>query len=121
MIDYLKNIKFPDKDSHKGKNGRLLIVGGSKLFHAASMWSLKVASRIVDLVHYSSVEENNKIVEKLKEEFRDGIVVPRAEIENYIEEDDCVLIGPGMVRCEISNIKTQSSNLKLKTQNLNEI
>ncbi|OGG19888.1 hypothetical protein A3D03_03845 [Candidatus Gottesmanbacteria bacterium RIFCSPHIGHO2_02_FULL_40_13] len=110
MIDYLKNIKFPDKDSHKGKNGRLLIVGGSKLFHAASLWSLKVASRIVDLVHYSSVEENNAIVQKLKEEFRDGIIVPRTELDEYIKEDDCILIGPGMVRTEISNDKAQMSN-----------
>lgn len=105
--DYLKKINFPQKDSHKGQNGRLLIIGGSKLFHAASLWSLKVASRIVDLVHYSSVEENNAIVQKLKEEFRDGIIVPRADLDDYIEEDDCVLIGPGMIRTEgpkISNI-----------------
>ena len=96
--DYLKKLNFPQKNSHKGQNGKLLIIGGSKLFHAASLWSLKVASRIADLVHYSSVEENNVIVQKLKEEFRDGIVVPRKDLEFYIEEDDCILIGPGMTR-----------------------
>ena len=113
-ISYLKNLYLPPKDSHKGQNGRLLILGGSHLFHSASLWALKVSSRIVDLVHYSSVPENNKIVQKLKEEFRDGIVVPRAEVESYIEEDDCILIGPGMVRAEgaISNIKYQISNIK---------
>ena len=103
-ISYLKNLYLPPKGSHKGQNGRLLIIGGSHLFHSASLWALKVASRIVDLVHYSSVPENNKIVQKLKEEFRDGIVVPRAEVESYIEEDDCILIGPGMVRAESSEI-----------------
>src|SRR3972149_10233302 len=96
----LTNLYLPPKSSHKGKNGRLLIIGGSHLFHSASLWTLKVASRIVDLVHYSSVEENNKIVQKLKEEFRDGIIIPRSHIEDYINEDDCILIGPGMVRSE---------------------
>ena len=109
----LKKIYIPVSDSHKGQNGKLLIIGGSHLFHAASLWALKVASRIVDLVHYSSVFENNKIVQDLKEEFRDGIVVPRPEIENYIEEDDCILIGPGMVRVEQeSRIKNQESRIK---------
>src|SRR3990167_4496797 len=104
MEEFLKKLYLPKEDSHKGQNGRLLIIGGSHLFHSASLWALKVASRIVDLVHYSSVQENNKIVQDLKEEFRDGIVVPRTEIENYIEEDDCVLIGPGMVRTENSTL-----------------
>ena len=109
MEEFLKKLYLPKEDSHKGQNGRLLIIGGSHLFHSASLWALKVASRIVDLVHYSSVQENNKIVQDLKEEFRDGIVVPRTEIENYIEEDDCILIGPGMVRVEDqkSKIKDQ--------------
>jgi NAD(P)H-hydrate epimerase len=115
-ISYLKNLYLPPKDSHKGQNGRLLILGGSHLFHSASLWALKVASRIVDLVHYSSIPENNKIVQKLKEEFRDGIVVPRSEVESYIEEDDCILIGPGMVRTE-SGIK----NYELGIKNINDI
>lgn len=96
--DDLKELYLPPATSHKGQNGRLLIIGGSHLFHAASLWALKVASRIVDLVHYSSVAENNELVKELKKEFRDGIVVPRSEIESYIEEDDAVLIGPGMTR-----------------------
>ncbi|MBM3283426.1 NAD(P)H-hydrate dehydratase [Candidatus Gottesmanbacteria bacterium] len=117
----LKKLYLPPSDSHKGQNGRLLIIGGSHLFHAASLWALTVASRIVDLVHYSSVDENNRIAQKLKEEFRDGIVIPRLEIENYIKEDDCILVGPGMVRCINSKVKSQKSKLQLKTQKLKEI
>ena len=94
----LKALYRPPKRSHKGQNGRLLIIGGSHLFHAASLWSLTVASRIVDLVHYSSVPDNNEIVKKAKVEFRNGIVVTREDVESYIEEDDCILIGPGMTR-----------------------
>ncbi len=94
----LKNLFVPGRGSHKGQNGRLLVIGGSHLFHAASLWSLTVASRIVDLVHYCSVPENNEIVQKAKEEFRNGIVVSRDDVESYITEDDCILIGPGMDR-----------------------
>ena len=93
-------LKLPVPGSHKGQNGRLLVIGGSRLFHAASLWALTVASRVVDLVHYSSVPENNMLVANAKDEFRNGIVVPRSEIESYIEEDDCILLGPGMTRDE---------------------
>ena len=94
----LKKLYIPASDSHKGQNGKLMIIGGSKLFHAASLWSLKIASRIVDMTFYSSIPENNEIVAQAKKEFRDGIVVPRNRIEDYISETDCVLIGPGLTR-----------------------
>lgn len=94
----LKKLYIPPANSHKGQNGKLMIVGGSKLFHAASLWSLKVASRIVDMVFYSSVPQNNQIVMIEKKEFRDGIIVPRNKIEDYIKEADCILIGPGLPR-----------------------
>ncbi len=94
----LKNLYKPPAGSHKRQNGKLLLIGGSKLFHAASLWSLQVASRIVDMVFYASVPENNEIVTQAKEEFRNGIVIPRSKIDEYIEEVDCVLIGPGLPR-----------------------
>ena len=96
------NIKLykPAKDSHKGQNGKLLVIGGSKLFHSSIFWSADVASRIVDLVHLTSpANENNQIFrKKLKEKFWNGIVVDWKDVEEYIKEDDCVLIGPGMTR-----------------------
>lgn len=107
LVADLKKLYIPPPDSHKGQNGKLLIIGGSHLFHAASLWALKVASRIVDMVFYSSVPENNEIVQKAKEEFRDGIVVRREDIESYIEEADCILIGPGMLRNEKLKIKNE--------------
>ncbi|MBU0975137.1 NAD(P)H-hydrate dehydratase [Patescibacteria group bacterium] len=95
---YFNNIKLPSGDSHKGQNGKLLIIGGSELFHAASKWSLDVASRFVDMVFYSSVPDNNDLIKEAKGGFWNGIVIPRGETENYIEESDCILIGPGMAR-----------------------
>jgi NAD(P)H-hydrate epimerase len=96
----LKHLYKPKKDSHKGENGKLTIVGGSHLFHGASLWALKVASRIVDMVFYSSVEENNWLTEKLKGRLYDFIAVPRETIGEYIEESDAILIGPGLPREE---------------------
>jgi len=96
----LKKLYIPPSNSHKGQNGKLLIIAGSKLFHSSSLWALNVASRIVDMVFYSSVPENNQIVMEAKKEFRNGIVIPRAKIENYIKEADCILIGPGLPRKE---------------------
>lgn len=93
----LKQLYVPPSDSHKGENGKVMVIAGSKLFHAASIWPLIVASRIVDMVFYSSVPENNEIVKK---EFRDGIIVPRDKVSDYIKEADCVLIGPGLPREE---------------------
>lgn len=96
----LSELYKPSKASHKGQNGKLLVIGGCHLFHAASLWALKVASRMVDMVFYSSVEENNEIVRRAKEEFRDGIIVPRKKVEDYVREADCILIGPGLPREE---------------------
>lgn len=94
FTDFIK----PEEQSHKGQNGKILIIGGSKLFHSASLWAAEVASHFVDMVHYASTKENNEIMHSLKTVFRNGIVVHQADTERYIEEDDAVLIGPGMMR-----------------------
>lgn len=94
----LKKLYIPSKSSHKGKNGKLMIIAGSVLFHAASLWPLEVASRIVDMVFYSSVSSNNEIVQNDKNRFRNGIIIARQNIENYVKEADCILIGPGLPR-----------------------
>jgi len=106
----LKKLYIPSPDSHKGQNGKVMVIGGSHLFHAASLWSLTIVSRIVDMVFYSSVPENNQIVEEAKKEFRNGIVVRRDDIESYIEESEVVLLGPGMLRAkEVSHKEIEMS------------
>lgn len=86
--------------SHKGQNGKLLVIGGSKLFHSSVFWSADIASRIIDIVHFTSpANENNDLVRrKIKQKFWNGIVVDWGDVEKYIEEDDAILIGPGMIR-----------------------
>lgn len=94
----LKLLRLPQPDSHKGQNGKLLIIGGSQLFHAASRWSLDIASQFVDMVFYASVPSNNQLILEAKQNFWNGIVVAREDADNYAQEADCILIGPGMER-----------------------
>lgn len=112
----LKKLYLPPPNSHKGQNGKLLLISGSKLFHSSSLWALKVASRILDMVYYSSVDENNKIVMEAKKEFRNGIVVPRNKIEEYVVEADCILIGSGLPRKEGQEIGDDDT--KILTESL---
>lgn len=106
--EILRKLSFPSSDSHKGQNGKLLIIGGSDLFHAASKWSLDIASKFVDMVFYSSVPSNNQLVQEAKGAFWNGIVIPRSEISSYIEEADAILIGPGMTRSDETQQITNS-------------
>lgn len=99
---YISQLVLPKKDSHKGQNGKLLLIGGSELFHAASKWSLDIASKIVDMVFYSSVSSNNELIQRAKGNFWNGIVIQRDDLESYIDEADCVLIGPGMERNQVT-------------------
>lgn len=111
---YVNQIVLPKPDSHKGENGRVFVIGGSKLFHAASFWAACMVAKIVDMVHFSSpAMENNELMRvSAKKKFWEGIVVPWEEVEHYIQEDDCILIGPGMTRStsEESRSRKQDSS-----------
>ena len=94
----LTQLKLPAKGSHKGENGRLTIIGGSKLFHGSLLLALTVASRIVDMVYFVSVMENLELVKNLKTNLNAFIAVPFGKENDYIAQSDAILIGPGMVR-----------------------
>jgi hydroxyethylthiazole kinase-like uncharacterized protein yjeF len=117
--DFFKKFNLPKEDSHKGQNGKVLIIGGSSLFHAASLWAAEVASYFVDMVHYCSTEENEKIFLNLKTKFRNGIVISRKNLVDYVKEDDVILVGTGMIRD--NNLKLKIKNEKLKIKNKNEL
>jgi len=114
--DFFKNFNLPKENSHKGQNGKVLIIGGSSLFHAASLWAAEVASHFVDIVHYCSTKENQKIFLNLKTKFRNGIIVSKKDLIDYVKEDDAILVGPGMIRKERLNIKNQISKIHFKNQ-----
>jgi NAD(P)H-hydrate epimerase len=95
---FLTKLSLPQPNSHKGQNGRVLIIGGSSLFHSASLWAAEVASYFCDMVHYSSTVENEKIFLSLKKTFRNGMIVPREKLMEYVKEDNAILVGSGMMR-----------------------
>lgn len=100
VAQFITHVTLPKAESHKGQNGRVLIVGGSPLFHAASLWSAEVISHFADMVHYASTSDNNEILQSLKKTFRNGIAVKREQLSEYLLEDDVTLIGPGLERTE---------------------
>jgi len=114
--DFFKKFNLPKENSHKGQNGKVLIIGGSSLFHAASLWAAEVSSHFVDIVHYCSTKENQKIFLNLKTKFRNGIIVSKKDLIDYVEEDDAILVGPGMIRKDKANIKNQISKIHFKNQ-----
>lgn len=95
---FLSQLQLPEEFSHKGQNGKVMVIGGSDLFHAASRWSLDTVSRLVDMVFYSSVPSNNELIKEAKGNFWNGIVIERPALEEYLTEADVVVIGPGMER-----------------------
>lgn len=114
---FLNKLNLPQPNSHKGQNGRVLIIGGSSLFHSASLWAAEVASHFCDMVHYSSTEENKEIFLSLKKKFHNGMVVPQEKLMEYVKEDNAILVGPGMMREEISKIQIKNQKDLQKVTN----
>jgi hydroxyethylthiazole kinase-like uncharacterized protein yjeF len=79
----LKNLYRPPKNSRKGKNGILLIIGGSKKYHGAPWYAIEIASKIVDLM------------QEIKTKSPAFITVGKKELAETIKKSDAVLIGPG--------------------------
>jgi NAD(P)H-hydrate epimerase len=92
----LKQLTKPKPDSHKGQNGRILVIAGSDKFHGALLLTIQTASRLVDMVYVHSVDQNLKLVEKLKSEISVFITVTEKELWKTIDLVDVVLIGPGL-------------------------
>lgn len=96
--DLIKLYK-PPKNSNGEDNGQVTIIGGSKLFHGAPLFSLKAASRIVDMVFFASPEPSLKsVVDKMKSSLLSFIWVPWDDANHYVEKSDASLIGPGFMR-----------------------
>jgi NAD(P)H-hydrate epimerase len=108
----LRNLYSPKENSHKGENGILVVIGGSKKYHGAPLLAIKAASRFVDLLYFHSPEkENMKLLQFLKSHKSTFIAVEKKELNKTIEKADCVLIGNGM-ELNASNKKLVNSLLK---------
>jgi NAD(P)H-hydrate epimerase len=110
----LKKLFKPAGDSSKEDNGKVTIIGGSWLFHGAPILALKTASRIVDMVFFSSPEPSiGEVAKKIKSQLGAFIWVPFEEVGEYIQKSDAVLIGPGFMR-----YRKESQNLFCKQKKL---
>ena len=92
----LKDLNKPKKTSHKGQNGRILIIAGSGRYHGALTMAVKTASRIVDMVYVHSTEQNLDFIKNLKSEIATFICVKNNDLWNTVELVDSILVGPGL-------------------------
>ncbi|MEK7521697.1 MAG: ADP/ATP-dependent (S)-NAD(P)H-hydrate dehydratase [Patescibacteria group bacterium] len=112
-----KELQKLKKRSELPENGEITIIGGSDLFHGAPILSLRAASRVVDMVYFSSPEPSlSEVALHLKSQLSSFIWVPWEEAENYIKKSDAILIGPGMKRYhkEAENSKYEIRNPKVE-------
>jgi NAD(P)H-hydrate epimerase len=86
----------PRPGSHKGQNGVLLIIGGSRAYHGAPILAALGAARFCDLVYFASTPENNLLVRKMKLATPNVICVSGRDARKAFARAGCVLIGNGM-------------------------
>jgi NAD(P)H-hydrate epimerase len=92
MKAYLKKLYAAPKDSHKGQNGKLLVIGGSRQYHGAPKFALLAARRFVDLPYYYPGEKDPGLISTMRQ-------IPEVIILDdlkYTAEMDCVLFGIGL-------------------------
>ena len=89
-------IPKPKKHSHKGQNGVILIIGGSKTYHGAPILAALAAVRFCDLVYFASTKENNGLARKMKLSSPNVIAVLKSKFNSALSHADCVLVGNGM-------------------------
>jgi len=95
-MDHLLCRLRPKKGSHKGQNGVVLIIGGSRTYHGAPVLAARATVRFCDLVYFASTEENNALVKKMKLGTANVIVVPKSRFAFALKHATCVLVGNGM-------------------------
>jgi NAD(P)H-hydrate epimerase len=92
MEQILKKLWFPAPKSHKGQNGKLLIIGGSRKYHGAPVFSILAARRFVDLLYFYPGENDPQLIKAVKR-------IPEAMVVydlKRLSEMDCVLFGIGL-------------------------
>lgn len=92
----LLSLPKPQRKSHKGQNGVILVIGGSRTYHGAPILAALAAVRFCDLVYFASTEENNALMKKMKGASPNIIAVPSEKSGFALSHADCILIGNGM-------------------------
>lgn len=102
---YVKKLNSRALDSHKGDNGKVLIIGGSEEYHGAPIYAALAASYLSDIVYVTAPKKCSKIIKSYSP---DLIVFPTLKNHfvlddvNYLktlsEKVDSILLGVGIGR-----------------------
>ena len=107
----------PSLLSHKGQNGRLLIIGGSKEYTGAPFFSLLTARRFVDLLYFYPAENIERLITAATS-IPEVILVESPLFESV----DCALVGVGLGNAYVDvNSLSQSKRLVVDGDGLKRI
>ncbi len=88
----LTSLHKPAKGSHKGQNGKLLIIGGSEKYSGSPLLEIAAARRFVDLLYLYPSQPDPFLIQAAKT-IPEAIVVYDLQ---KIPEVNCVLFGSGL-------------------------
>lgn len=88
----LRSLHKPGKGSHKGQNGKLLIIGGSVEYSGSPVFEALAARRFVDLLYFYPGDADPYLMNAIKSIPE---VIGVYDLEK-VREADCVLFGSGM-------------------------
>jgi NAD(P)H-hydrate repair Nnr-like enzyme with NAD(P)H-hydrate dehydratase domain len=66
MKGALSKLKVPERLSHKGENGKLLIVAGSRKYHGAPALCILGARRFCDLIYFIPGEQSLGVLQQAR-------------------------------------------------------
>jgi NAD(P)H-hydrate epimerase len=94
----MEKLFVPKKRSHKGENGRLLVIGGSRQYHGSPVLAALAARRFVDLLYFYPGDDDRYVVGAVK---RVPEVIVVRGLGN-LAKMDCVLFGIGLGKARFS-------------------
>ena len=115
---YINKLNARSPDTHKGDNGKVLVIGGSKEYHGAPIYASLAASYLSDLVYVASPKKCAKVIKSYSPDFivfpteKDHFVLEDVEyLKTLSEKVDTILLGVGIGR-EQETIETVLEFLK---------
>jgi NAD(P)H-hydrate epimerase len=102
---YVNKLNARSSDAHKGDNGKVLVIGGSKEYHGAPIYASLAASYLSDLIYVASPKKCAKVIKSYSPDFivfpteKDHFVLEDVEyLKTLSEKADTILLGVGIGR-----------------------
>ncbi|RME78939.1 MAG: NAD(P)H-hydrate dehydratase [Methanobacteriota archaeon] len=84
---------MPKIDSHKGENGKILIVGGSPRYHGSALFAIEGAKRFADIVYFMPAKPCPYLIQAVKNIPEVIVIASLDDVEKL--GVDAILYGPG--------------------------